>query len=212
MVNFLDSRCENYLRFPFSTFSRVCIIIELLMAKSIERYHVLRKKRCKSLYIGWEITIRDYFHEDLLLKQNYYKYTPCMKLIITRRKSNMQPCLFNGLINGAPVKSFEGTVIHDEFPRYIILKLKIGDDFWMMDLTGITNTPGKHTYTLVLKKHDGTAFIEHYSCETTQQVFLNPKMPQIFGFFKSTIVVKDQKGSEIVVQGDFLWDTSRFSS
>jgi len=124
----------------------------------------------------------------------------------------MQPCLFNGMINGIPVKSFEGEVVHDADPRYIILKLKIDDDYWMMDLTGITNTPGTHAYTLVLKKHDGNTFVEHYSGETTQQVFLNKKMPNIFGFFKSTIVVKDEDGKEIMVQGDFLWDTSRFTS
>nr|MDO8110384.1 hypothetical protein [Candidatus Sigynarchaeota archaeon] len=123
----------------------------------------------------------------------------------------MQPCLFNGTINGTPVKSFEGEVVHDATPRYIILKLKINDDYWMMDLTGITNTPGTHTYTLVLKKHDGKTFTEHYSGETTQQVFLNRKAPHIFGFFKSTISLKDQQGKEITVQGDFLWDTSRFT-
>jgi hypothetical protein len=124
----------------------------------------------------------------------------------------MQPCLFNGTIDGIPVKSFEGEVVHDAEPRYIILKLKIDDDFWMMDLTGITNTPGTYTYTLVLKKHDGNAFVEHYSGETTQQVFLNKKMPNIFGFFKSIISVKDEGGKEIMVQGDFLWDTSRFGT
>ncbi len=121
-----------------------------------------------------------------------------------------QPCLFNGTIDGTPVKSFEGTVVHDQTPRYALLKLKIGEDFWMMDLAGLTNTPGKHTYTLVLKRHDGKAFTEHYSGETTQQVFPNPKMPTICGFFKSTIKLKDQNGKEITVQGDFLWDTSRF--
>jgi hypothetical protein len=91
-------------------------------------------------------------------------------------------------VNGTPTKSFEGTVVHDATPRYIILKLKIYDE------------------------HDGKAFTEHYSGETTQQVFPNPKIPKIFGFFKSNIVVKDQKGKEVTVQGDFLWDTSRFPS
>ncbi len=122
----------------------------------------------------------------------------------------MQPCLFNGSIDGTLVKSFEGEVVSTANPRYIVLKLKIKDDFWMMDLTGITNTPGKHTYTLVLKKHDGKTFTEHYSGTTTQEVFLNRQNPKVFGFFKSTIVVKDQKGKELKVQGDFLWDTSRF--
>ncbi len=128
------------------------------------------------------------------------------------RGINMPSSLFNGTVNGTPAKSFEGEVVYDEIPRYAILKLKIGNDLWMMDLTGLTDTPGLHTYTLILKKHDGKAFTEHYSGETTQKVFLNPKQPNIFGFFKSTIKVKDQKGKEITVQGDFLWDTARFNS
>jgi hypothetical protein len=122
----------------------------------------------------------------------------------------MQPCLFNGSINGILVKSFEGEVVADADPRYIVLKLKIQDDFWMMDLTGITRTPGKTTFTLVLKKHDGKTFSEHYSGETTQTLFPNPKAPHIIGFFKSNIVVKDRSGKAMTVQGDFLWDTSSF--
>ncbi len=121
-----------------------------------------------------------------------------------------QPCLFNGVIDGNPVKSFEGEVVHDATPPYCIMKLKIKDDYWMMDLTPMTNTPGVHDYTLVLKKHDGKIFTEHYSGTTTQKVPPNVKAPNICGFFKSSIKVKERSGKEILVQGDFLWDSKRY--
>ncbi len=121
-----------------------------------------------------------------------------------------QPALFNGVVEGTPVRSFEGEVLHDATPPYMIMKLKINDDYWMMDLTPMTNTPGVHEYTLVLKKHDGTSFTEHYSGTTTQKVFLNQKMPNVFGFFKANIMLKERSGKEILVQGDFLWDTKSY--
>ncbi|NMC04710.1 MAG: hypothetical protein GYA24_05830 [Candidatus Lokiarchaeota archaeon] len=121
-----------------------------------------------------------------------------------------QPALFNGTINGIPVRSFEGDVVVDATPRYLLLKLKIDDAYWMMDLTEATNTQGSQKFTIVLKKHDGNSFSEHYSGETTQQVFMNKQVPTMFGFFKATMELEDRAGKKVVVRGDFLWDTSRF--
>jgi hypothetical protein len=121
-----------------------------------------------------------------------------------------QPALFNGTINGIPVKSFEGDVVVDATPKYVLLKLKIKDDYWMMDVTEATNTQGTQKFTVVLKKHDGKTFSEHYSGETTQQVIMNKQVPTMFGFFKATMELKDRAGKKMAVQGDFLWDTSRF--
>ncbi|MEX2683101.1 MAG: hypothetical protein Q6373_016040 [Candidatus Sigynarchaeota archaeon] len=121
-----------------------------------------------------------------------------------------QPALFNGTVNGIPVRSFEGDVVVDATPKYLLLKLRIKDDYWMMDVTEATNTQGAQKFTVVLKKHDGKTFSEHYSGETTQQVFMNKQVPTMFGFFKATMELEDRAGKKLIVQGDFLWDTSKF--
>jgi hypothetical protein len=122
----------------------------------------------------------------------------------------LQPCLFNGTVDGVQVKSFEGDILHDAGPSYLTLSLKINDVYWMMDLTGVTRKPGKTLLLLILKKHDGTTFTESYSAEAEHQVFQNPKAPVQFGIFSSTFILKDQNGKTVIVKGDFVWDTSRF--
>jgi hypothetical protein len=122
----------------------------------------------------------------------------------------LQPCIFNGTVDGVQVKSFEGDILHNAGPSYLTLSLKINDVYWMMDLTGVTKKPGKTKLLLILKKHDGKKFSESYSAEAEQQIFQNPKVPVQFGIFKSTFTLKDKKGKTILVNGDFVWDTSRF--
>jgi hypothetical protein len=120
------------------------------------------------------------------------------------------PCLFDGTVNGVKVRSFEGQIDHSAGPAYLILSLKIGGDFWMMDLTGVNKKPGNAPFALVLKKHDGKKFSEHYSGQAAQNVIQNKKIPVQFGIFNSSFIVKDSKGKTILVKGNFLWDTSRF--
>ena len=121
-----------------------------------------------------------------------------------------QPCLFNGTINNTPVKSFKCEIVHDAGPAYLLIQMDFNKSFWMMDLTGVTNKPGKKSMLLVLKRHDGKKFAESYSGETTQDLKASAKFPSLLGFFKSTVVLKDSAGKQAVVAGDFVWDTSKF--
>lgn len=121
-----------------------------------------------------------------------------------------QPCMFNGTINNAQVKSFQCDIVHEAGPSYLLIRLNIGGNYWMMDLTGVTKKAGKTNFNVVLKKHDGKKFSESYSGQTVQVLKASPKFPNLLGFFKSNIVLKDAKGKSIVVMGDFIWDISRF--
>ncbi len=127
-----------------------------------------------------------------------------------RAAKKLQPCLFNGTVDGVQVKSFEGEILHNAGPSYLTLSLKINDVYWMMDLTGVAKKPGKTLLLLVLKKHDGRTFTESYSAEAEQQVFQNPRAPVQFGIFGTTFILKDLNGKTIIVKGDFVWDASRF--
>jgi len=122
-----------------------------------------------------------------------------------------QPCMFNGTVNNAKVKSFKCEIVHDGGPSYLLIQLDFNGSLWMMDLTGVTNKPGKQSMLLVLKRHDGKKFSESYSGETAQELKASGRFPNLLGFFKSTIVLKDARGKQIVVTGDFVWDISRFS-
>ena len=121
-----------------------------------------------------------------------------------------QPCMFNGTINNVKVKSFQCDIVHGAGPSYLLIKLDFGGSYWMMDLTGVTKKAGKANFNVVLKKHDGKKFSESYSGQTVQVPKGNPNYPNLLGFFKSNIVLKDAKGKPMVVTGDFVWDISRF--
>lgn len=122
----------------------------------------------------------------------------------------MNPCLFNGTVNGVKVKSFECSIVHGAGPSYLLLSLDFGGNLWMMDLSGVAKKTGNADFVLVAKKHDGKKFSEHYSGKVSHNVFQNPKAPVQFGIFNSSIILKDANGKSLPVKGDFVWDTSRF--
>ncbi|MBP7739034.1 MAG: hypothetical protein KA369_23890 [Spirochaetes bacterium] len=121
-----------------------------------------------------------------------------------------QPCLFNGTVDNVKVKSIKCEIVHNAGPAYLLIQMDFKGSFWMMDLTGVTRSPGKANMLLVLKRHDGKKFAESYTGETTQNLKASPKFPTLLGFFKSAIPLKDAKGKRVLVTGDFVWDTSRF--
>jgi hypothetical protein len=121
-----------------------------------------------------------------------------------------QPCLFNGTIDNVKVKSIKCDIVRDAGPSYLLIRLDFKGSYWMMDLTGVTKNPGKRNFNIVLKKHDGKKFSESYSGQTVQDLKASRKFPNLLGFFKSTIVLKDARGKQMNVAGDFVWDISRF--
>ncbi len=124
-----------------------------------------------------------------------------------QRKS---PCLFDGTVNGVKVRSFEGSIDHRAGPSYLVLSLKINNMFWMMDLTGVTKKPGRADFTLVLKKHDGRKFSEHYSASGSHNVIQNKKVPSQFGIFNAAFSARDRGGKTVPVSGNFVWDATGF--
>jgi hypothetical protein len=121
-----------------------------------------------------------------------------------------QPCIFNGTINNVKVKSFKCDIVHDAGPSYLLIRLDFNGNYWMMDLSGVTKNQGKTNLNLVLKKHDGKNFSESYSGQTDQNLKASPKFPNLLGFFKSSIAMKDSNGKQISVTGDFIWDITGF--
>lgn len=121
-----------------------------------------------------------------------------------------QPCMFNGTINNVKVKSFQCDIVHGAGPSYLLVRLDFGGNYWMMDLTGVTKKAGKTDFAVVLKKHDGKKFSESYSGNTVQILKASPKFPNLLGFFNSSIALKDSRGRQMPVTGDFIWDISRF--
>ncbi len=122
-----------------------------------------------------------------------------------------QPCLFNGTIDNVKVKSFKCEIVHGAGPSYLLIQMNFRGSYWMMDLTGVTKNPGTSNMLLVLKRHDGKKFAESYTGKTTQNLQASPKFPTLLGFFKSAIPLKDATGKKVLVTGDFIWDTSRFT-
>jgi hypothetical protein len=121
-----------------------------------------------------------------------------------------QPCMFNGTINNIKVKSFKCDIVQDSGPSYLLIRMDFNGNYWMMDLSGVTKNPGKTNFNIILKKHDGKNFSESYSGQTTQDLKASQKFPNLLGFFKSSISLKDSKGKQITVAGDFIWDISKF--